>query len=80
MLSRSLLQQAWIGLPALAVFRNIVRTKVNIGDFHAMAGEGCFHPGVDIFNIFEARLSQRYAALIGDHNDLESRPLQVQSR
>ncbi len=79
MLLRGLQQQARFGLATLAILRNIVRTKINTSKLHSMAGEDFFHPGVDVFNITQAHLSERYTPLIGNHEDFESRSLEIQS-
>ena len=80
MLCGGLHQHAGFRLPAKAVFRNVVGTKVNSGDRYAALSKACFHPGVNILKVCKADFAKREASLIGHHDNLESGLLEIQRR
>jgi hypothetical protein len=77
MISSGLHQQASSWLSALAIFRDIVRAEVNTGYRRTVPGKTRFHPGVNVFKIFESNFSKRDASLIRNDNDLESCSVQI---
>jgi hypothetical protein len=67
MVGERLLEEAWQGLPAVAL-GTIVRAKINAIDAGSGGREHQLKPAVDVSNIVFGEPSERNTTLIGNHD------------